>query len=68
MCNNDCNNCPRQICDCRPGILKENNKYRQALDEIEKLISEEVILWDEVDRMTTQILDIISKTKDNKNE
>ena len=34
MCNNDCNNCPRQVCDCRPGILKENNKYKQALDEI----------------------------------
>lgn len=35
MCNNDCNNCPRHICDCRPGILK-NNKYKQALDEIEE--------------------------------
>ena len=40
------------------------DKYKQALGEIEKLISEEVILWDEVDRMTTQVLNIINKVKE----
>lgn len=42
----------------------EVDKYKQALDEIEKIISEEVILWDEVDRMTVQILNIINKVKE----
>lgn len=45
--------------------LQEQLKCKeQALDEIEKLISEEVILWDEVDRMTTQILNIINRVKE----
>lgn len=39
-------------------------RKEQALDEIGKLVSEEVILWDEVDRMTTQILNTINKTKE----
>lgn len=48
------------------NLNAENLKYKQALDEIEKLISGEVILWDEVDKMTTQILNIINKVKDSK--
>lgn len=44
-------------------LQAENDKYKQALDGIEKIISEEVITWAEVDKMTTQILNIISKAK-----
>lgn len=43
---------------------KITNRYKQALNEIEKLISEEVILWDEVDKMTAQISNIIKKAKE----
>ena len=61
MCNNDCNNCPRQICDCRPGILK-NDKYKQALDIIEEYCMQCNLRWD----FTAQIvLNIINKVKDN---
>ena len=62
MCNNDCNNCPRQVCDCRPGILKENNKYRQALDEIEKYLDEQQKYFDGEDYHN--LLDIINKVKE----
>lgn len=40
------------------------DEYKQALDKIEKIISEEVISWDEVDRMTAQIINIINKVKE----
>ncbi len=33
MCNNDCDNCPRHICDCRPRILKENQKLKEQLEQ-----------------------------------
>lgn len=61
MCNNDCNNCPRQICDCRPGILK-NNKYKQALDEIEKYCKECNLKFDYT---ACDILGFINKLKDD---
>ena len=38
MCDNNCDNCPRHLCDCRPGIVKEN-KYKLALQNINAFLN-----------------------------
>lgn len=62
MENNDFNNCPKHIFDYISGILKESNKYKQALDEIEKYCKECNL---KADFTACDILGFINKLKED---